>query len=201
MSIGRAQGGHGKEHLWGALVKISLLAILLSLAPLCAAGADLQGNIPERFSLTPDPNFRSLEDRVINLKQDVLDLSKDLSRLQAQLLTPSSTQIVVFLSLQGEAGLDSIQLKLDERVVTNYLYTAREQEALRRGGVQRLYLGNLAVGPHRVTATLLGKDGKGKKHQVSASGDFEKDLTAKLIELKLSGSNQELPNIAIREVE
>ncbi len=40
-------------------------------------------------------------------------------------------------------ALDAVKLTIDGTVVTNYLYTERQVDALQRGGVHRLYMGNL----------------------------------------------------------
>ncbi len=157
---------------------------------LLGATALADGNIPERFTIAPDPEFRSLDEKMKTLNKELLDLQQDLMRLQDDLLSPATTKVNIFLSLdnQTDAALDSVQLQLDSRTVNNYLYTARELEALRRGGVQRLYDGNIAVGPHKLTLTIIGKDGK---H--SFSSDFEKDLTAKYLEIKVNTANKERP--------
>ncbi|HEY9050220.1 MAG TPA: AraC family transcriptional regulator, partial [Gammaproteobacteria bacterium] len=94
-----------------------------------------------------------------NLKNEVLELNRDLFVLEEELLFSANTQINVFLSM--DAGhlfkLDSVQLKIDDKIVTNYLYTDRELRALQRGGVQRLHIGNMSAGEHEITAILVGE--------------------------------------------
>ena len=99
-------------------------------------------------------NFKSLDTRIQELKQDVLDLNRDLFVLEEELLFPASTQLAVFLSVDVGTffALDSVELKIDNKTVTHYLYTERENAALRRGGVHRLYLGNLRSGKHELVA-------------------------------------------------
>lgn len=164
------------------------LCILLALLPGLAFG----DNIPERFAIQPDPDFRSLEEKVKTLKKDVIDLSQDLSRLQDELLTPATTKVNIFLSLDAPNGfvLDSAQLQLDNRSVSNYLYTNREQDALQRGGVHRLFLGNVTVGPHSFTASFSGKDASGNPATGKITGNFEKDLTAKYLEIKINPADK-----------
>lgn len=177
------------------------LLLLAALLPLSAFAQN--GNIPDRFTILPDPNFQSLDEKVQSLRKDVLDLSQDLARLQNELLTPGSTQVSVFVSLDGQEALDldSFQLKLDDRPVANYLYTAGEQEALRRGGVQRLYLGNVSVGPHQLSASFIGKDAAGKDKRASVSQSFEKSMAAKFFELKVSKDETESPKLTVKEWE
>ena len=162
------------------------------LAALLCGAAQADGNIPERFTIAPDPEFRSLDERMKSLNKDLLDLQQDLMRLQDDLLSPATTKVNVFFSLDNKdsAALDSVKLQLDNRPVTNYLYSAREIDALRRGGVQRLYDGNLAVGPHKLTVTVIAKDG-----EHSFTSDFEKDLTAKYLEIKLNTADKERPMV------
>jgi hypothetical protein len=102
---------------------------------------------------------RGLDQEIQGLKKDVVDLNKDLFILEEELLFPANTQVAVFLAVDvGDFfALDSVQLKIDNKEVINYLYTPREVEALLKGGVQRLYLGNLKVGPHELVAFFNGK--------------------------------------------
>ena len=80
----------------------------------------------------------SLDAEVQDLKNAVLDLNRELFMLEEELLYPANTQVAVFLSMDvGEFfALDSVEIMLDEKDVTNYLYTEREVDALLRGGVQ-----------------------------------------------------------------
>ena len=94
-----------------------------------------------------------------DLKKDVVDLNKELFVLEEELLFPANTQVAVFVSMDiGEFfALDSLTLKIDNKEVANYLYTPREAEALLKGGVHRVYLGNLKVGEHQLVAFFNGK--------------------------------------------
>jgi hypothetical protein len=177
------------------------LLLLLALLPALALGEG--GNIPDRFSIAPDPEFRSLDEKVQSLKRDVLDLSKDLSHLQDELLTPASTKVSVFVSLdpQNTLNLDSMQLQLDKRTVANYLYNSDEQQALQRGGVQRLYLGNVTIGPHQLTASFIGKDSTGQEKHANITSHFQKSLAAKFVELKISKDNANAPQLTVKEWE
>ena len=100
-----------------------------------------------------------LDAEVQSLRREVVDLNRDLFMLEEDLLFPASTQVAVFVSMDVGTffAVDSVQLKVDDKEVANYLYTEREQEALKRGGVQRLWLGNLKAGEHEVTAFFTGQ--------------------------------------------
>ena len=178
-----------------------IFVLIVALLPALALGES--GKVPERFNIAPDPEFRSLDEKVQSLKKDVLDLSKDLSHLQDELLTPASTKVSVFVSLdpQNTVRLDSIQLQLDNRTVANYLYNSEEQQALQRGGIQRLYLGNVTIGPHQLSASFVGKDTAGKESRGSINSPFQKSLAAKFVELKLSKGEGDTPQLIVKEWE
>ena len=58
--------------------------------------------------------------------------------------------------------LDAVQLRIDGQLVAHYIYSAKELEALRKGGVQRLHTGNVATGDHQLEVLVDGKLAGGK---------------------------------------
>ena len=147
---------------------------------------------------------RGLDQEIQGLKKDVVDLNRDLFILEEELLFPANTQVAVFLSLDvGDFfALDSVQLKIDKKEVINYLYTQREVEALLKGGVQRLYLGNLKVGPHELVAFFSGKGPNDRDYRRGASLRFEKGVGAKYLELKIDDRQKKLqPEFEIKDWE
>jgi hypothetical protein len=146
----------------------------------------------------------SLDEEIQSLKQDVLALNRELFILEEELLYPANTQVAVFLSLDiGEFfSLDSVQLKINDKVVSNYLYTQREVEALHQGGVQRLYMGNLKAGEHELAAIFTGQGPNGREYRRGASHVLTKTLGARFIELKIvDNDSSEQPDFSIREWE
>ncbi len=131
---------------------------------------------------------RGLDEQIQGLKQDVVDLNRELFVLEEELLYPANTQVAVFLSLDvGEFfGLDAVTLKIDDKEVANYLYTPREVEALLKGGVQRLYVGNLKVGSHELVAFFSGKGPNARDYRRGATLEFDKSVGAKYLELRIS---------------
>ena len=117
---------------------------------------------------------RGLDEEIQNLKKDVVDLNKDLFVLEEELLFPANTQVAVFISMDvGEFfALDNVTLKIDQKEVANYLYTPREAEALLKGGVHRLYLGNLKVGEHELVAFFTGKGPNDRDYKRGATLKF-----------------------------
>jgi hypothetical protein len=147
---------------------------------------------------------RALDEQVQGLKKDVVDLNRDLFILEEELLFPANTQVAVFLAVDvGDFfALDSVQLKIDNKEVINYLYTPREVEALLKGGVQRLYLGNLKVGQHELVAFFNGKGPNERPYKRGASIKFEKGIGAKYLELKINDRQRKLqPEFEIKDWE
>jgi hypothetical protein len=147
---------------------------------------------------------RGLDEDTQQLKKDVVDLNRDLFVLEEELLFPANTQVAVYVSMDvGEFfALDSVTLKIDNKEVTNYLYTPREVDALLKGGVQRLYLGNLKVGNHELVAFFSGKGPDNRDYKRAASIKFEKSIGAKYLELKIEDRQRKMqPEFEIKDWE
>lgn len=131
-----------------------------------------------------------LDKQLENLKQDVLALNRDLLILEEELLYPSNTQVVVFLSLDVGTWftLDAVKLKIDDRMVASELYTERQVSALSRGGIQRLYLGNLKNGSHEISAFFTGKGPQGRDFKRGATITIDKGHSTTMLELKIEDS-------------
>ena len=147
---------------------------------------------------------RTLDENVQDLKKQVLDLNRDLFLLEEELLFPANTQVAVFVSMDvGDFfGLDSVTLKLDNKDVTNYLYTEREVDALIKGGVQRLYVGNLKAGSHELVAVFTGQGPHERDYRRGASLKFDKGIGPKYIELTISDrAAKQQPEFVVKEWE
>jgi hypothetical protein len=152
----------------------------------------------------PPADTRALDETVQDLKKDVVDLNKELFVLEEELLFPANTQVAVFVSMDiGEFfALDSLSLKIDNKEVANYLYTPREAEALLKGGVHRVYLGNLKVGEHQLVAFFEGKGPNNRDYKRGANLKFEKGVGAKYLELKITDRQRKAqPEFAIKDWE
>jgi hypothetical protein len=137
---------------------------------------------------TPPKDFKTLDQEVQDLKKDVIDLNKDLFVLEEELLFPANTQVALYVSMDVGTffALDSVTVKIDNKEVKNYLYTAREADALLKGGVQQIYLGNLKVGKHELVAFFTGKGPVERDYKRGASINFDKCVGAKYLELKIT---------------
>lgn len=129
-------------------------------------------------------------DDLESVKQDLLELKRDLVILEEDLLYPASSQVAVYLSMDiGEFfALDAVTVKLDGDEVTHYLYTDRQVDALLRGGVQRLYIGNVKQGQHQLTAFFTGRGPSERDYRRATTVDFEKSFEPTFIELAIRDS-------------
>jgi hypothetical protein len=170
-------------------------------APAAAVPA---GATPGAGTDTAGSSTRSLDEQVQDLKKSTLQLNRDLFILEEELLFPANTQVAVFVSVDvGDFfALDSINLKIDNRQVSNYLYTPREVSALLKGGVQRLYVGNLKAGAHEMVAFFNGKGPNDRYYRRAASIRFEKGVGAKYLELKVTDrAHAQQPEFEIKDWE
>ncbi len=148
--------------------------------------------------------FRSLDQDVQSLKKEVLDLNRDLFLLEEELLFPANSQVAFFISMDvGEYfDLDAINLKIDGKDVSNYLYTEREVSALHRGGVHRMHMENLKVGDHELVAVFTGKGPNVRDYRRGATMNFKKGIGAKYVELKITDRvTKQQPEFIIKEWE
>ena len=129
----------------------------------------------------------AMDNQVQDLKKEILELNRDLFILEEELLFPANTQFTVFLSMdKGNLfNLDSVQIRLNDKVVANHLYTDQELNALLRGGVQRVYMGNLPTGRHEIVAYFNGTGPKGRDFKRGTTIALDKSSSPKFVELKI----------------
>jgi hypothetical protein len=151
------------------------------------------GSTPTPATTAP-ASATSLDDRIQDAKADVIRLNRDLMVLEEELLFPANTQVAIFVSMDvGRMfSLDSVRLKLDDKDVAGYLYTPAEVQALHRGGVQRLYVGNLKAGTHELVAFFTGKGPHDRDYKRGATLKIEKGTEPKYIELQIKDSTGKL---------
>jgi hypothetical protein len=142
----------------------------------------------------PATEAPALDARIQDVKSDVINLNRDLLVLEEELLFPANTQVALFVSMDvGKMfELDSVQVKIDDKLVANYLYTPLEVQALHRGGVQRLYVGNLRAGSHELVAFFTGRGPHTRDYKRGATIRFDKDTQAQYAELRIQDSSAKL---------
>ncbi|KUJ82523.1 hypothetical protein AWR36_012075 [Microbulbifer flavimaris] len=133
--------------------------------------------------------IRGLDDQIQDAKQDVIELTAELVQLEEKLLFPSNTQAAFFVSLPKESSFDleAVEVKLNNEVVAHHLYTFRELEALRKGGVQKIYTANVQSGNHPLEVSFLGKSASGRELRATASHTVEKRVGPKFVEIEIAG--------------
>ncbi len=178
--------------------------VALAAGVLLALASSVPSLAQEPDAAASGEEFRSIDADVQDLKEEVLELNRDLFLLEEELLFPANSQVAFFLSLDvGEYfKLDSVNLKIDGKEVANYLYTEREASALQRGGVQRLHLENLKVGDHELVAVFVGYGPHQREYRRGATVSLTKGLGAKYVELAISDRvSKQQPEFDVREWE
>ena len=169
---------------------LGLMIISLNLLPVSVQAAEVSRE-----------QIKGLDEQVQDIKKDVLELTSELTLLEEKLLFPSNTQVSLFVSLAGDKGfvLDSMQIKLDNKVVAQHLYTYKEIEALRSGGVQRIYTGNIKTGEHNLVASFIGRGSSDNEYQRSENFTVTKAVGPKFVEIQISGSSASDQTISFKD--
>ena len=143
--------------------------------------------------------MRDLDEQVQKIKSDILNISKELSQLEEKLLYPSGTQAAIFIALAkgDQMRLDAVRLQIDGQLVAHHIYSFKELEALRKGGVQRIYVGNVATGDHQLEVLVDGKLEGGADFSHSEHFTFRKEVKPKLVGLTLAGPKSGSAPIAL----
>jgi hypothetical protein len=161
------------------------LAVLVSL--LCSSQIFAQADAPAKGGPT-----KSAE-QVESLKESVLTLNRDLLILEEELLYPASSQVAVYVSMDLGVffALDAIKLEIDNKLVASELYTDKQTKALFRGGVQRLYIGNLKAGEHEISAFFTGR-GPQQDYKRGAKLVITKAQEPVVLELRIIDSSAQM---------
>ena len=161
-----------------------------------AATAAFAQNAPK------DNTSQGLDEQVQDIKSDVLSIGAELNQLEEKLLYPSGTQVAIFVSVaKGDTmRLDAVRLQIDGRLVAHHIYSAKELEALRKGGVQRIYIGNVTTGDHQLEVLMDGKADSGADFSRTEHFTFHKQVKPKLVELTVSGPESGKTPIAFGEL-
>ena len=149
-------------------------------------------SVPLANSLAQDltaGDMKSLDGQVQEIKSDVLGIASELSNLEERLLYPSNTQVSLFVALaeNEDFRLDSVQIEINGELATHYIYSFKELEALQKGGVQRIYTGNVATGDHQLSVTMVGKLKNGTEFNKTDQFSFAKGVEPKALGITLAG--------------
>ncbi|KZY49900.1 MULTISPECIES: AraC family transcriptional regulator [unclassified Oleiphilus] len=184
-----------------ALKSILLFAVcLVSVSSFGEESATEPGAVIEKQSAPVADKPVALS--VAQLKKKVIKLNRDLFILEEDLLFPANTQFVVYLSLDTGKFFkpDSVTLKLNDEIVASHLYTQRQVTALRKGGMQRLHMGNLKSGEHELTAVVSGLGPDKREYKKAATMLFEKASDIASLEIQISDQSENYqPHVEIVE--
>jgi len=183
------------------LISLRLISLLvmfsLIAAPLHAAddvlfppGKQVQGKKKNKDEANGKAEQKAVFKEAETLKKEIVQLNQELYKFEEELLYPANSQLSIFLSLDPKSGflLDSVELEVDDKMVTSHLYSENELNALRRGGVQRLYIGSISDGAHRISIQINGLGLNNRYFRNKQRAEINKENRAKNIELVVSES-------------
>jgi len=155
----------------------------------------------QKETASDQQQMRGLDEQIQEIKSDALRMSAELSQLEEKLLYPSGTQVAIFVELaKGDTmRLDAVRLQIDGQLVAHYIYSAKELQALRKGGVQRIYVGNVATGDHKLDVLVDGKLEGGADFSRTEHFTFHKEVKPKLVELTMAGPDSGKTPITLGE--
>ena len=199
MQLSRTGGDKALNHSFWRYNVLGLVFSLLASSSFAQETSPADGQ--DNFSVRKE-NASPLSQQVEDLKQAALELNRDLLILEEDLLFPANTQIAVYVS--SDIGhyfqLDAIKLHVDDQLVASHLYTEKQNSALNRGGIQRLYLGNLKTGKHEITAFVHGYGPQQREYKRAATFTLKKDQNPTMLEMRIKDSNQTMePEFEFKE--
>ena len=102
-------------------------------------------------------DIRKLDNEVQNVKSDALNIAAELNLLEQQLLYPPATRVTVSLGLgqDRDVELSTVELRIDDNLSAQHVYSVAERAALQQGAVHDLYTGNVVAGPHDLDVRIM----------------------------------------------
>ena len=146
--------------------------------------------------------FVKLDSEIQAIKEEILDINRDILLLEEMSLYPHGQQLVVLVSVAPNSllGPDSISLQLDGQMVSEHRYSSSEQAAMQEGGVHRLYTGRVGEGKHQFQVSVTGGQGGGDAFSQQRRVTITKQVGRKYLELHLRpGDDPAKPVLSIRE--
>ena len=186
------------DESWGRLARLPLASPYTFVFALLLCLGSVQGWAQQQ---NDQQQMRGLDEQVQEVKSDVLSISQELNRLEEKLLYQSGTQVAIFVALAkgDQMRLDAVRLQIDGQLVAHYIYSFKELEALRKGGVQRIYVGNITTGDHQLDVLVDGKVEGGADFSRTERFTVRKEVKPKLVGLTLAGPGSGSAPIAVGE--
>lgn len=181
----------------GIFQVVTMLRILSALLLLAFLGL---GSVSSAEEVSKE-QIKGLDEQVQDIKKDVLAISTELNLLEEKLLYPSNTQVSIFVSLVADKDfrLDSVEVEFDGKAVAHHIYSFKELEALRAGGMQRIYTGNARSGEHLLKVGFMGKSLQGSEYHQVETYNFKKDIAPGLVEISLAGPGVRANSIEFKD--
>jgi hypothetical protein len=146
--------------------------------------------------------FVKLDGELQAIKEEILEINRDILLLEELSLYPYGQQLIVLVSVANNSpgSPDAIALQLDGQTVSQHSYTGGEGAALQAGGVHRLYTGRLTDGEHQLEVSVAGRQSGDRSFRQQRSVTITKVPGRKYLELHLGpGENPSEPGLTIRE--
>jgi hypothetical protein len=178
----------------------TITCTLIAIASFIAAGTSHAETQTER-ARNRSGAMQSLDQQVQDIKSDVLVIAAELRGLEEKLLYPSNTQVALFVSVNdaGDLAIDSARISIDGELVAHHIYSFKELEALSKGGVQRIYTGNVTAGEHRMEVAIQGKRSGGQDFDSVEQFAFRKEVDPKNVGITLTAGLAGSATIAIED--
>jgi hypothetical protein len=161
-------------------------SLIRTLMLLLLAGGPFATSVAQDIS---GDDMRSLDGQVQEIKSDVLSIASELNNLEERLLYPSNTQVALFVAIEDDEDfrLDAVKIEIDGELATHHIYSYKELEALQKGGVQRIYTGNVPTGDHQLSVTMIGMLKNGTEFNKTDQFSFAKGVEPKALGITLAG--------------
>lgn len=190
----RPKGGaemRSDARAWMVLVFLAFSAVLLALTPAVSSGEEHR----------EPPSFTAIDREVQQIKQEILDINREVSVLEEELLFPPERRLTVFLSVDKGTKLDleSLKIELNGETVAQQHYSDAEMQALRQGGAHKPYIGDIQNGDYVLKAHLRGVAARDRVFDLATTVTFQKRKGTKYVELQVSESRfRRIPEFTAR---
>ncbi|MEC7378202.1 MAG: AraC family transcriptional regulator [Pseudomonadota bacterium] len=155
-------------------------------------------------TLIPASAAPTLDEQIAALTGQVAEHAAEVLALEQKLLHPPNTRLAVFLTLKSRdaLNLDSVELFVNDQPVAAHFYTDRERASLERGGVQQLFIGNVANGEHELKTVITARSADEDFVRRETSHRFRKRPGVLRLQMSLEARAPDYePRVAFREWE
>lgn len=137
------------------------------------------------------------EDRAVldqKIKLDTLQVVKDAKQLIEDVGFPEVSRLKVYISHGAGKyfGLKKVTLVIDSVDKAEFNYTDKQQQALLRGGSNRVYLGSVSEGIHELVVVFEGADRKNNIIKKAETWLFDKKPGEYIVVLNVADDEKAL---------